>query len=98
MGKGGESRRHATLWLFVLSQCEPGTYSSCRDASGVRRIVYVAKSQVFGSSTPPPPPSGGAGARVLDLSAPFSISEPGLYVLDRDWDAGGLALAFRDSS
>jgi hypothetical protein len=69
---------------------QPGTYSSCRDESGARRIVYVAKSQVFGSLEPPPPPSGGAGARVLDLSAPFVISEPGLYVLDRDWDGGGL--------
>ena len=72
---------------------EPGTYSSCKDPSGVRRIGYMAKSQVFGSSIPPPPTSGGAGARVLDLSAPVSITEPGRYVLDRDWDASGLGLA-----
>jgi hypothetical protein len=26
----------------------------------------------------------------LDLNAPFIIREPGSYVLDRDWDAGGL--------
>jgi hypothetical protein len=74
---------------------EPGTYSSCKDASGVRRIVYIAKSQVFGSSTPPPPPiSSGGGARVLDFSdGPVGITEPGHYVLDRDWDASGLGLA-----
>jgi len=29
---------------------EPGAYSSCRDAAGVRRIVYVAKSQVFAAA------------------------------------------------
>ena len=38
---------------------QPGTYSSCRDASGVRRIAYVPKSQVF--TVRRPPPSGGTG-------------------------------------
>lgn len=65
---------------------QPGTYSSCRDPAGVRRIVYVAKSQVF-ASTPPPPPT--AGARVLDLSRPpLEITEPGIYVFDRTWRSG----------
>ena len=38
---------------------EPGTYSNCRDAAGVRRYAFVPKSQVFPSS---PPTSGGAGS------------------------------------
>ena len=45
---------------------EPGTYSSCRDAAGVRRLAFVPKSQVFPSS---PPTSGGAGG-----SSPGSIA------------------------
>jgi hypothetical protein len=45
---------------------EPGTYSSCRDSSGVRRIAYVPKSTVFPDS---PPPSGGTGG-----SSPRSIA------------------------
>jgi hypothetical protein len=65
---------------------EPGTYSSCRDASGVRRLAFVAKSQVFPDSpSPPPPPSSGTGTRVLDLTSPVVISESGVYVIDRDW-------------
>ena len=79
---------------------EPGTYSSCKDSSGARRIVYIPKSQVFTSSTPSPPPSSGAGARVLDLSRAVVISEPGVYVLNRDWRVEGVtgparALAIR---
>ena len=38
---------------------EPGTYSSCRDAAGVRRYAFVPKSQIFPDSSPPP--SGGTG-------------------------------------
>jgi len=64
---------------------EPGTYSSCRDAAGVRRYAFVPKSQVFPDSSPPPPASG--GARILDLSTlPVEITEPGVYVLNRSWD------------
>ena len=33
---------------------EPGTYSNCRDAAGVRRYAFVPKSQVFPGSSPPP--------------------------------------------
>ena len=66
---------------------EPGTYSNCRDAAGVRRYAFVPKSQVFPDSSPPP--SGSTGARVLDLSAPVVIREAGRYVLDRDWDVDG---------
>jgi hypothetical protein len=61
---------------------EPGTYSNCRDAAGVRRFAFVPKSQVF-----PSPPTI-SGARILDLSTtPVEITEPGVYVLDRDWFA-----------
>lgn len=64
----------------------PGTYSSCRDSAGVRRIVYVQKSQVFAAAPPPPPSSA---ARTLDLTrVPIEITEPGLYVLDRNWSVG----------
>jgi hypothetical protein len=80
----------STETLAVCSlPVEPGTYSSCRDASGVRRIVFVAKSQVFPGPTPAPP--AGSGARILDLSrVPVEITEPGLYVLDRNWSDLGL--------
>jgi hypothetical protein len=68
---------------------EPGGYSNCKDSSGVRRIVYLAKNQVFFSSPPPPPP---AGARVLDLSrTPAEITEPGVYVLSQNWVVSDLA-------
>jgi hypothetical protein len=57
---------------------EPGTASSCRDALGVRRTAFVAKSQIFAS-----PPSG---AQVLDLTrTPVEITQPGVYVLNRSW-------------
>ncbi len=62
---------------------QPGTYSGCKDASGVRRIVYLAKSQVFSSSPPSPPPP--SGARTLDLSrTPVQITQQGVYVLNRN--------------
>ena len=63
---------------------EPGTYSNCRDAAGVRRYAFVPKSQVFPDSSPPP---ASGGARILDLSTlPVEITEPGVYVLNRSWD------------
>ena len=76
-----------TLFVCTLP-VEPGTYSSCRDASGVRRFAFVPKSQVFPDS--PPPPSSSSGARVLDLTSPVVISESGVYVIDRDWRVEGL--------
>jgi hypothetical protein len=70
----------STLAVCALP-VEPGTYSSCRDASGMRRIVYLPKAQVFPPVIPP-----SSGARVLDLSrVPVVIAEPGVYVLDRSW-------------
>ena len=66
---------------------EPGTYSSCRDQSGTRRIVFRAKSEIFNFGGPPPPISG---AHIIDLStSPVEIREPGVYVFDRNWFAGG---------
>ena len=60
---------------------EPGGYSGCKDASGVRRIVYLAKSQ-FSVRRPLHPHRrrrrrprrtmdrrGSGGARILDLSS-----------------------------
>ena len=72
---------------------EPGTYSNCRDAAGVRRYAFVPKSQVFPS--PPPPPSA-TGARILDLLRPVVIAAPGLYIFDRDWRIEGPAGAVID--
>lgn len=70
---------------------QPGTYSSCKDASGVRRIVYLNHRQVFPSPPPPPPPPP-AGARILDLSTtPVQITEQGVYVLDRNWSVSEFA-------
>ena len=61
---------------------EPGTYSNCRDAAGVRRYAFVPKSQVF-------PDSSISGARILDLSrTPVEIREPGVYVINRNWVTG----------
>ena len=70
---------------------EPGTYSSCKDAAGVRRIAYLAKSQVFGSTTSPPSGGGSGGGRVLDLTAPVVISESGSYRLDKNWNVEGFS-------
>lgn len=62
---------------------EPGSYSSCKDSIGVRRLVYVAKSQIFTTPTSPPPVPG---AWLLDLQrVPVEINQPGLYLLDRSW-------------
>ena len=82
-----------TLWVCTLP-VEPGTYSSCRDAAGVRRIAFVPKNQVFPDSgpPPPPPPSGGTGTRVLDFTSRVVISEPGYYVIDRDWRVEALGV------
>ena len=75
----------------VMAVCalpvEPGTYSSCRDESGTRRIVFRAKSEIFNFGGPPSPISG---AHIIDLStSPVEIREPGVYVFDRNWFAGG---------
>ena len=60
---------------------EPGGYSGCKDASGVRRIVYLPKIQVFLGSPSPPLPPPPSGARTLDLSrTPVEITEQGVYV------------------
>lgn len=65
---------------------EPGTYSSCRDSGGVRRLVQIPKSQIFANSPPPPPP--GPSGRTIDLSrTPLEISLSGSYVFDRNWNA-----------
>ena len=73
--------RHDTLATCGLP-VQPGTYSSCRDSSGVRRIVYWQKIWLFNSSTPPP----STGTNTLDLSkVPVEITVPGLYVIDRNW-------------
>jgi hypothetical protein len=52
----------------------------------VRRIVFAAMGSVFASLPPLTlPPSG---AQVLDLSrTPVEIVQPGVYVLNRNWDA-----------
>ena len=75
----------------VMAVCalpvEPGTYSSCRDESGTRRIVFRAKADIFGVGVPPQPVSG---ARIIDLStSPVEIREPGVYVFNRNWFAAG---------
>lgn len=73
--------RHDTLATCGLP-VQPGTYSSCRDSSGVRQIVYWQKIWLFTSSTPAP----STGAQTLDLSrVPVEITVPGLYVIDRNW-------------
>ena len=52
----------------------------------MRRLVQLPKSQVFVGTQPPPPASG---AQTLDLSRPpVEISQPGFYVLDRNWSVG----------
>ena len=90
----GTWERAATLASAdTLTVCalpvQPGIYSNCRDSAGVRRLVQLPKSQVF-PSEPPLPPS--TGARILDLSLPVIIDEPGLYVLDRDWYNDGVSV------
>lgn len=70
-----------TLTVCALP-VRPNEYSGCKDASGVRRLIQLPKSQVF-SSSPSPTPAG----RVLDLSqVPVVLTDPGLYVLDRSWN------------
>jgi hypothetical protein len=77
-----------TLTVCALA-VQPGTYSSCRDSAGVRRLVQLPKSQVFLPPTPTPTPSG---ARILDLSrTPVQLTEQGVYVLDRNWWISDLA-------
>jgi hypothetical protein len=74
--------RVATCTLSV----EPGEYSSCPDETGMRRIVFVPASLIPFQGSP-------SGSRILDLSSvPVVITEPGLYVLDRDWRLGAFLL------
>ena len=77
-----------TLTVCALA-VQPGAYSSCRDAAGVRRLVQLPKSQVFLGAPPPPPTSG---AQTLDLSrTPVEITQQGVYVLSQNWFVSDLA-------
>ena len=50
-------------------------------------MFSVLRVEIFNFGGPPPPISG---ARIIDLStSPVEIREPGVYVFDRNWFAGG---------
>ena len=65
---------------------EAGTYSGCRDAAGVRGIVYLARNQVFFGAPGTLPSS--VNILTLEPDRAIEITAPGVYVINRNWVTG----------